>query len=577
MSGLPVRRVALVLGAVAGLGLVALVLVVANLNGLIAANRERIVAGMSEGFARPVAVEAITVGFHGGIAMELRGLRIADDPAFSKDDFLAADRADVIVRFWPLLHRRVELRRITVRSPHLTIIRAAHGMNVDSLGRKPAPASVPATAPAPAGGGPAAIPAFAVALMNLEAGAVRYVDRTGAKPVETLVEPLDVRLSDLSLTTPVQVEIDATTKSEPPTTLRIHGTMGPVGESPFAADVPIDQHVRLRSAGLEIDDLAIGGSFRRTPAGTPVASVRVTAPQIRAGGVVVSNLDVRVAEVDGTATLEKLGFGVFDGTIAGSGKVVHTGAPAFSFDTAVRGVDVSKALATRSPEVAERFTGRLDGDLTLGGTGGDEAAVRRSLTGKGGIAVHDGVLRGVNVAEDVLTGVTGVGGLVSLVPAHVRDKYPAIFATDDTRFDQLSSSIRIGGERIQVDDFTVAARDYAMRGKGVVTFAQQVDLTASLTASAALTADVDGALKEAKYLNDDQGRLSIPFRLAGQAPNVRPKPDTDFVARVLQKAIVGEGLDRLLGGGKPKDGKGSDGKGGDGKDLLRKGLDRLFR
>lgn len=570
-----VRRVLLVVAALVGLGLAATLLVVANLNTLIAVNRDRIVAGMSEGFARPVSIDAITVGFHGGIAMELRGLHVADDPAFAKDDFLSTDRADVIVRFWPLLQRRVELRRITVRSPRLTIIRTAHGMNVDSLGKKPAGPPAPA-APAPGGASePQAIPAFAIVLMNLEGGSVRYVDRTGAKPVETMVEPLDVRLSDLSLTTPVRVEIEATTKSQPPTSLRIRGTMGPVGESPFAADVPIEQHVRLRSAGLAIDDLTVSGTFRRTPAGTPIAHVRVTAPEVHAGDVVVSNIEVTAAEQDGIATLEKLAFGIFDGTISGKGKVAHTGAPEFSFENAVRGVDISKALAGRSPEMAERFTGRVDADVSIAGGGADAAAVRRSLTGAGKVVVRDGTLRGVNVAEDVLTGVPGMNGLIQLVPARIRDRYPAIFATDDTHFEQLSSDVRLGGERIQLDGMTVAARDYALRGKGVVTFAQQADLTATLVASAPLTADVIGALKEAKYLTNDEGRLAIPFRFAGQLPNVRPKPDSEFVARVLQKALVGEGLDRLLGGGKGDDPK-NPGKQDDARKLLKKGLDKLF-
>jgi hypothetical protein len=239
-------------------------------------------------------------------------------------------------------------------------------------------------------------------------------------------------------------------------------------------------------------------------------------------------------------------------------------------------VDVSKALRARAPETAERFTGHLDADLSVSGAGGDAAAMRRSITGKGHVVVRDGVLHGVNIGDKVLTGVTSLGGLVSLVPPRIRDKYPAIFSVDDTPFDELSSDVRLANERIQVDAFTVAARDYAIRGKGVLTFAQQVDLTATLVASAPFTGDVIGALKEAKYLTDEQGRLSIPFRLTGQMPNVRAKADSDFVGRVLQKAIVGEGLDQLLGGGKsndPKDPK--DPKPRDGKGLLKK-LDKLF-
>lgn len=569
------RRAAIALGAIVGVTVVVALLMVANLNTLIASKRDRIVAGMSEGFARPVTVESISVGFHAGIAIELRGLRVADDPAYANDDFLAADRVDVIVRFWPLLQRRIELRRINVRAPRLTIIRGAKGLNVDSLGRRPAPEPSRAK-PSASGEGSDGIPAFAIALLNLEGGSVRYVDRMGATPVETLVQPLDVRLSDLSLTTPIHVEGEATTKSEPPTIIRIHGNVGPIGDSPFATDVPIEHHVRLRSAGLTIDDLAVTGTIRRAPAGTPIAHVHVSAPEVRSADVTIANLEVSLAEEDGAATLEKLAFGVFDGTIVGRGRVVHVGAPTFSFESVVRGVDVSKALQARAPETAERFTGRLDADLSVSGAGGDAAAMRRSLTGKGRVVVREGVLHGVNIGDKVLTGVTSMGGLVSLVPPRIRDKYPAIFSVDDTPFDELSSDVRLANERIQVDAFTVAARDYAIRGKGVVTFAQQVDLTATLVASAPFTGDVIGALKEAKYLTDEQGRLSIPFRLTGQMPNVRAKADSDFVGRVLQKAIVGEGLDQLLGGGKssdPKDPK--DPKPRDGKGLLKK-LDKLF-
>jgi hypothetical protein len=122
----------------------------------------------------------------------------------------------------------------------------------------------------------------------------------------------------------------------------------------------------------------------------------------------------------------------------------------------------------------------------------------------------------------------------------------------------------------------VTARDYAVRGKGVITFDRAVDLTATLFASAPLTGDVIGALKQAQYLADDTGRIAIPFRFAGVLPNVRPQPDTEFVARVLQKALAVDGLERLLGGGsKPSDGKKpAAGKGTD--ELIRRGLDKFF-
>ncbi len=573
------RRVAIAVGVLAALAVVAIVLVVLNLNRIIEANRERIIAGMSAGFARPVTVGRIATGFHGGIAMEMDGLRIADDPAFSTEDFLAADRTHVIVRFWPLLHGRVEVRRIAVRAPRLTFVRTGQGMNVDSLGRRTEAAKPPAGAGAGTEPGTQTpMPALAIALVNLEDGIVRVVDRTTPTPSETTVKPLNVRLSDLSLTTPMRMEIDATALGATPTTVRIRGTVGPIGDPPFAADVPIEQHVAVEGGPVEVADLTITGSVRRPATGRPAANVHVAAPSVRTPGVELTNVDLVVAERDGITTLDRLAFGVFAGTIAGRGRVDHSRTPAaFLFETTVRGMDVSQAMAKRAPAMAERFHGRLDADCSIGGTGGDEATVRRTLLGKGHVVIHDGRLTGVNIAESVLTGVTGVSGVVTLVPARVRERYPAIFATDDTRFDELASDVRVGSERIQVEAVNVAARDYALRGKGVITFAQQADLTATLVASTSLTADIVGVLKEAAYLTDDTARLSIPFRFAGTLPNVRPKPDPEFVTRVVEKVLVGEGLDRLLGGGKPGDAKQPNGKRKEeGKELLRRGLDKLF-
>src|SRR5262249_2870506 len=258
--------------------------------------------------------------------------------------------------------------------------------------------------------------------------------------------------------------------------------------------------------------------------------------------------------------------------IDAKGRVDHTGDErSFSFQSTVHGVDMAQALAARVPEMAERFDGRLDGDLTVSGKAGDAATVRRSLAGVGHVAIRDGRLHDVNVAEKVLTSATGVVGIVTLVPPRIRDRYPAIFATDDTRFQELSADVRIGGQRIVIETMSVVAPDYAIHGHGHVTFAREMDLTGTLVASPPFTADVLGVLHAAKYLTNDGGRLAIPFRLTGVLPNVRAKPDADFVGRALQRAISGEGLDKLLGG----DGSGEKTKKTEEK--IKKGLDKLFR
>jgi hypothetical protein len=568
------RRLAIGLGVVVGLAVAVVAAVVIGLNGFIESNRERIVAGIAEGFARPVQVAHISAGFHGGVAMELEGLRVGDDPNFSSEDFISAERVHVVVRIWPLLRRRIEVRRIHVDAPHLTVIRTAHGLNIDSLGAKPdaaSPSHAPPSGPArerTAGGGPA----FAIAVVNLDHGVVRWIDRTPATPRETTITPVSVRLSDLSLTTPMRIEVDAVTADTPPSTFRLRGAMGPIGESPFAADVPIEQRIAIETPALVIPELTVTGTVRRTPAGEPIAAVQLKAPSVHADDLELTDLECTATERDGVAMLDRLAFAVFGGAIDAKGRVDHTGdAPSFSFQSTVRGLNMAQALAARVPEMAERFEGRLDGDLTVSGRTGDAATVRRSLAGVGHVAIRDGRLHDVNVAEKVLTSATGVIGIVTLVPPRIRDHYPAIFATDDTRFQELSADVRIGGQRIIIETMSVVAPDYSIHGHGHVTFAREMDLTGTLVASAPFTADVLGVLHEAKYLTNDVGRLAIPFRLTGVLPNVHPKPDADFVGRALQRAISGEDLDKLLGG----DGSGKRKR--KAADAIRKGLDKLFR
>src|SRR5262249_23580697 len=202
--------------------------------------------------------------------------------------------------------------------------------------------------------------------------------------------PLSVHLSDLSLTTPLHVEMSATTSGTPAATVHVRGTLGPLGDPPFAADVPIDQRVTLKGGAVEVSDLAVSGRVRRTESGAPIASLHLAAPSLRASGVEVTALDLTAGEHDGTAVLDRLAFSVFGGTVEGKGRVDHSGtSPAFTLETKVRNVDVAQALAVRAPDMGGRFEGRLDADSSIAGTAGDDAVVRRTLTGTGAAHIRN--------------------------------------------------------------------------------------------------------------------------------------------------------------------------------------------
>ena len=154
---------------------------------------------------------------------------------------------------------------------------------------------------------------------------------------------------------------------------------------------------------------------------------------------------------------------------------------------------------------------------------------------------------------------------------------------DDTVFEELSTSIDIADQRVSTRDMVVAARDYALRGVGDVDFDGRLDFTATLVASERLTTDVVASVREARYLTNADGRLSIPARIEGVLPDVEIEPDTAFLAGALTKGALGKGLELL--GGRPKDTSPRSGSAAPseekrpeevGADLLQKGLRGLF-
>src|SRR5262245_25815077 len=83
-----------------------------NLNRYVADNRDWIASQVETVLGRRVAFEKLEVTLLGGVGVTVEDVRIADDPAFSKTDFLTAKRVNVAVRLVPALFGHYELRHI---------------------------------------------------------------------------------------------------------------------------------------------------------------------------------------------------------------------------------------------------------------------------------------------------------------------------------------------------------------------------------------------------------------------------------------------------------------------------------
>src|ERR1700723_3459102 len=109
-----------------------------NLSSIIAHNEKRILARVSDALGRRVKIGTIQAQMGWGVSVEIAGLKIADDSAFSEKPFLAANDVSVDVEFFPLLRGEAKLTRLELIKPDIRIVMNADGdLNVSTIGSSP--------------------------------------------------------------------------------------------------------------------------------------------------------------------------------------------------------------------------------------------------------------------------------------------------------------------------------------------------------------------------------------------------------------------------------------------------------
>lgn len=300
----------------------ALVVAAFNLNRFLNQNRELIAKQAQRAIGREVRFGEVGVSFSGGLGVRVEDLHVGDDPAFSKEDFVAAEAVDVGVKILPALFGRIELGRVVLRSPSINVIQTSQGLSIDSLGgvkQEPAQEKGPP-------------PALLVSLVDIRDGTVRFVDQTVKPPAELRVAQLDFSASDVSLTDPVRFELSAALLGTEKPNLSASGTLGPLQSDSPRADLQ-----------LRIDPLVVDEALRLRQV------AKALPPELSASG------PVRL-EIEAEGTLAKLRF---EATLDARGAAVKYGE---SFDKA-RGVPLDLSLRgekTGNNLVLETLEARID-------------------------------------------------------------------------------------------------------------------------------------------------------------------------------------------------------------------------
>jgi len=228
------RKFILITGAVIGviIAIVAALVFYAalNLDSIIAANRDRILKIASDSVGRPVEAQQIKAHVGWGVMMDVSGVKIGDDPAFSQLPFLQADDVYLQVEFVPLLARSVKVTSLILDSPQVRLIRDRAGvLNASTIAKKPEKEKEATTRPpseAEGGGGAAGLAALSVKSLRIKNARLFYEDRqAGGSPVT--INALNLAVDNFGVNSPFDVALTLAALGDQKN-LDVSGQIGPL-------------------------------------------------------------------------------------------------------------------------------------------------------------------------------------------------------------------------------------------------------------------------------------------------------------------------------------------------------------
>lgn len=227
------RRILRILAIAAGVLILAVVALpfVVSLDSM----RARAVAAAESALHRKVEVGTMRLQIFSGLGAGVEKVVVRNAEGWESPALLSADKISIKVAFWPLLSRRVEVRKIVLDGVTVAVERAPSGaLNVDDFLSAGSRDSAPATQ---------AAAALLVSRIEIERGRALFVDRKVApgQTVTLAVEDLTGRITDVGLTTPANFDLAARFLADSGRNLTLQGsfgpppTSGPVGQAPLKA------------------------------------------------------------------------------------------------------------------------------------------------------------------------------------------------------------------------------------------------------------------------------------------------------------------------------------------------------
>ena len=433
----------------------------------------------TQALGRPVKVASLWVSVLPVPSVRLRGLQVAEDPAFGAGSFLTVGEGRLGIRLRPLLSGRIELADLTLEEPRIELVEDQSGRwNLASLGG----ASPPPARTRGGAGRVGSAPAGAVLLSQVQIvnGHVQY--RTlGSTPLDVRLEKINLTVRQAAMGDVLRATGDAVGQPGGVRLLIRDATLGPAEARSFA-EMPLKASVEVETSDVAPLSRAVMPSPRLSGpvkgrlevTGTPARftatgalsfdRLTVSEHQSRCGEPKLRRLlleEVRMPLVLSPARLDSLPLQAKAARGSASARLSLTLQPALVAslkEITVKGMELQPILVDYLCE-PHAVTGPLD--LT-GEARARVADIWRSASGSGRLRVGPGKVVGKDITT-LVEQVVGLAGSISSVIDPGRRARPLGSPLD---FDSVTATYTVTNGVVRTDDLLYQAHDVRVGAAG---------------------------------------------------------------------------------------------------------------
>ncbi len=505
----------------------------------------------------------IELSFSRGLVLDINGITLSDDPAFSYKPFVTIDRVSLGLSLRPLImERKIQIAQVTITQPKVVVIRNKEGqINAASMAQQPVKVNTD----------PVydevhkemALPILLVDDLFVSNASVTYIDQTFPEEMKVVVDKADITIKDLSLTTPFSYDLKLAAFSN-------------------EQDVEIKGRARidLKAQALGIEGLLVGVELGEVSIEQLTQSLAMLKPaglKVMKGRVDVVVSDARASakgleDFHGEARMKngyiastlcpipaedikflvkfdpkKLFIDSLTAVVAGGNVDVngivdqYMSLPAVVLKAKV--ADLQVRNITTAYNLPVNVSGKLTAEANTSFAGFTPDGMLVSLRGDLQADLKEGVVEGENFLKTTLGNIPMLPNLLQVVYADLPAETREDIDKGTTVIESANLTARMEGKAVTVREANMTSRDLAVSARGVVTMLDSVNMNADVVMSKELSAVLTRKASDLTALSNDEGKIYIPIMISGPILKPQIQPDIEYLSK---KLLMGRGKKELL-------------------------------